>query len=87
MTGETQSKLEASFSTLVLSIGSSAAMAIGIAPNPETGETHIDKALARFNIDLLVMLQEKTQNNLQDEEKQFLNNMVNDLQMKYVALK
>lgn len=77
-------KLEASFSTLILSIGSSAAMALGLAPNPTTGKTEQDKQLARFNIDLLMMLQEKTKNNLNDEEKRFLDSVVKDLQMKFV---
>jgi len=77
-------KLEASFSTLVLSVGSSAAMALGLAPHPNSGKIEKDKELARFNIDLLVMLQEKTKGNLLEEEKKFLDSVVNDLQMKFV---
>ena len=84
---EQSSKLEASFSTLVLSIGSSAAMALGIAPDPVSGEAKIDKPMAQFNIDLLIMLQEKTKSNLAKEEEEFLSRMVNDLQMKYVETK
>lgn len=76
--------LEASFSTLVLSIGSSAAMAIGLAPNPVTGKVEKDLNLARFNIDLLRMLREKTKGNLSTDEQSFLDSIVTDLQMKYV---
>lgn len=80
-------KLEASFSILTMSIASSAAMALGLAPNPQTGEVSKDKNMARFNIDLLVMLQEKTKGNLNKEETQFLDSVINDLQLKFVQEK
>lgn len=81
-----EQKLEATFSMLVMSIASSAAMSLGIAPHPETGETLKDKPMAKFNIDLLVMMQEKTKNNLNEEEKKFLDSLVTDLQMKYLQM-
>jgi hypothetical protein len=77
-------KLEASLSTLILSIGSSAAIALGMAPEPTSGKTMKDVDLARFNIDLLIMLQEKTKNNLSSEEVQFFNRILSDLQLKFV---
>ncbi len=79
-------KMEASFSMLVMSIASSAAMSLGIAPHPETGQTSKDKAMAKFNIDLLVVMQEKTKNNLDEEEKKFLDSLVTDLQTKYLQM-
>lgn len=78
--------LEASFSTLALSIGSSAAMALGLAPNPVDGKVEKNRDMARFNIDLLRMLREKTNGNLSPEEKKFLESMISDLQMKFVQL-
>ena len=84
---DSQPQLEANFSTLVLSIGSSAAMSLGLAPNPANGKTEIDKKMAKFNIDLLEMLLVKTKNNLSDEEDQFMNQMTADLKMKYVEAK
>lgn len=78
------SQFEASFSILAMSIASSAAMSLGLAPNPNSGQVEKDKNMAKFNIDLLVMLQEKTQNNLNDEEKKFLGSLLSDLQMKYL---
>ena len=77
--------LEANFSTLVLSIGSSAAMALGLAPNPVSGKVERDLHLARFNIDLLRMLRDKTKNNLNADEQKFLDSIVTDLQMKFVT--
>lgn len=77
---------QANFSTLIMSIASSAAMSMGLSPDPETGKTEKDKELARFNIDLLVMLQAKTKNNLNDDEKHFLDAVVSDLQLKFTQL-
>jgi hypothetical protein len=76
--------LEASFSTLILSIGSSAAMALGLAPNHVSGKVEKDMNLARFNIDLLRMLRDKTKGNLAADEQKFLDSIVTDLQMKFV---
>lgn len=78
-------KMEASFSILTMSIASSAVMAMGLAPESQGGgPPSKDKNMARFNIDLLVMLQEKTKNNLTVEEKQFLESLISDLQIKFV---
>lgn len=76
--------LEASFSTLALSIASSAMMSLGYAPNPNTGETETDLNMAKFNIDLLQLLEEKTKNNLTEEEDKFLKQILSDLRMRYV---
>ncbi|MCC7404861.1 MAG: DUF1844 domain-containing protein [Bdellovibrionales bacterium] len=82
----TQNKLEASFSTLILSIASSAAMSLGLAPNPMNNKTEKNLEMARFNIDLLVVLQEKTKNNLADDEKNFLDSVIRDLQLKFIQV-
>ncbi len=76
-----------SFSTLVLSIGSSAAMAMGLAPNPQSQKVEKDLEMARFHIDLLVLLKEKTKNNLDQDEQTFLDHVVSDLQLKFCQLK
>jgi len=82
-----EQQIEANFSTLVLSIGSSAAMSLGLAPNPANGKQEVDKKMAKFNIDLLEMLKVKTQNNLSAEEDTFMTQMIGDLKMKFVELK
>lgn len=81
---QAQESLEASLSTLVISIGSTAVMSLGLAPNPNTGKTEKDLNLAKFNIDLLVMLKDKTNGNLSEDEEKLVNHVINDLQMKYV---
>lgn len=81
-----QEKMEASMSILIMSIASSAVMAMGLSPDPQTGQTSKDKEMARFNIDLLLVLQQKTKGNLSNDEAQFLENLISDLQIKYVSI-
>jgi hypothetical protein len=76
--------LPVSFSTLILSLASSAVLAMGLEKNPQTGQIEKDLDLARFNIDMLNLLKDKTKGNLDAEEKQFLDSVVGDLQMKFV---
>ena len=82
-----ENQLQASISALFLSISSSAAMALGLAPNPSTGSVHVDKKLAKFNIDLLLELEQKTKGNLTGEEKQLLDSLLQDLRVKFVQSK
>jgi hypothetical protein len=78
--------MEASFSVLTMSIASSAAISLGLAPDPQSGQTHKDKSIAKFNIDLLLMLRDKTKGNLTTEESQFILSITNDLQSKYLQM-
>lgn len=74
------------FSTLALSLASSAVLAMGLEKNPVTGKVEKDMDLARFNIDMLNLLKEKTKNNLSSEEQNFLDSILSDLKMKFVSL-
>lgn len=82
-----EQNLEADFSTLCLSIASSAAMSLGMAPDPSNGQTHIDKKMAQFNIDLLEVLHKKSQNNRTEEEDILIEQLLSDLKMKFVTIK
>ena len=62
-------------------------MSLGLSPHPESDQMSIDLEIARFNIDLLKVIQEKTKNNLSEEERHLLTNMLSDLQFKYVDVK
>ncbi len=79
-----QQNMAASFSVLSMSIASSALMALGLAPTPQGTDMPKDKNMARFNIDLLMMLREKTKNNLTADEQKFLESLISDLQLKFV---
>lgn len=80
----TNESLPIRFSTLVLSLASSAVLAMGLEKNPHTDEYEKDLNLARFNIDMLEMLKDKTKGNLTGDEKQFIENVISDLQIKFV---
>ena len=86
-TSKQTEKLEASFSMLVMSIASNSLMAMGLTPDPQNGKTEVDKHLARFNIDLLLNLKDKTKNNLTNDEQGLLDHILQDLQMKFIQLK
>ena len=82
---ETESqKLEASFSTLVISIASSAVVNLGLEKDPATGLIQKNLPVAQYSIDLLLLLRDKTKNNLTEAEKNYLDAIIQDLQLKFV---
>jgi hypothetical protein len=87
MTEQEKIPFEASFSVLTMSIASSAAFSLGLSPDPQTGKTHIDKNMAKFNIDLLLVLQEKSKGNLNADEDKLIKALLSDLQMKFLTIK
>ncbi len=79
--------MDANFSTLVMSLGSSTMIALGQIPDPNTGHASTDLKVAQFNIDLLQVLKEKTSGNLTEEENKFLTALLSDLQTQYLDKK
>ena len=74
------------FYTFVLSLGSSAFVHLGDAPHPETGTpAPPDLLLAKQTIDILAMLRDKTKGNLTPEEERFMENLLTDLRLRFVA--
>jgi len=69
---------------LFIMLASSAAIAMGDAPDPVTGRRHCDLVHAGEAIDLLVLLQEKTEGRRSVEESQVLEGLIYDLQLRYV---
>lgn len=80
-------EMEASFSMLVMSIASSSAMALGLAPDPQSQEVKADRHMARFNIDLLLVLKDKTKGQLTKDEEALLTGILADLQARYLQMK
>jgi len=74
------------FSTFVLGIIGSAYVHLGDAPPPEDDEIGRDLAMARHNIDLLGLLQDKTKGNLTGDEERLLTQALTDLRMRYVEV-
>src|ERR671922_1693202 len=74
------------FNAFVLSLGSSALIHLGEAPDPVSGKTQDpDLLLAQESIDLLALLQEKTRGNLSEDEARFLDPLLYDLRVRFVA--
>ena len=73
------------FATFVLSLSHSALVHLGEAPDPDTNETaRVDLGLAKQNIDILGMLEEKTKRNLTGDEERLLAQVLFDLRMRFV---
>jgi hypothetical protein len=75
---------EITFSSFLISLGSSAFIHLGDIPDPATGEIKKDVPLAKQTIDLLGLLREKTRNNLLEEEEKLFEHMLYDLRMRYI---
>jgi hypothetical protein len=76
----------ASFISFVMSIASNAASVLGMMEHPVTHQREVDPELGKHWIDILGMLQKKTQGNLSAAERNMLEGLLHDLRMQYVAL-
>ena len=75
------------FSGLVISLGTSALLHLGIVADPESGEARApDLALARQTIDTLEMLAEKTRGNLSQQESKLMESLLYELRMRFVEV-
>jgi Domain of unknown function (DUF1844) len=66
-------------------LATSAAVALGESPDPLTSEVHHDLPQAAELIDVLLLLREKTEGHRTHEESQVLDEVLYDLQLRYVA--
>ena len=76
---------EADFKFFITTLTLQDSIAMGHVANPSTGKTEKDPAQAKFLIDTLAMLQEKTKGNLTKEETDLLENLLYELRMAYLA--
>src|SRR5688500_3881614 len=76
----------AGFLSFIMSIASNAASALGMMEHPVTHQREVDVELGKHWIDVLGMLQKKTQGNLTSKEQQMLEGLLADLRMQYVSL-
>jgi len=75
------------FITFVLSLSQTAFLSLGMSQNPETGGPgHVDLDAARWTIDALEMMQEKTKGNLTGEEERIFERILAELRMVYVQV-
>lgn len=80
-----EKKIEANFLQFIGGFAFQTLVHLGKTPNPMTGKSGIDLPNAKYSIDILGILQEKTKGNLTPEEEEHLSNMLRDLRMEYVA--
>lgn len=72
------------FSAFVLSLSTMGMAALGQCDDPSFSQIPRDPEIARNNIDILLMLREKTRGNLTAEEEKLLSTVIYDLQMHFV---
>jgi len=72
------------FSTHVLSLASSALIALGKMPAPDDVAQPLDLETARHLIDVLAMLEDKTKGNLDEAESKLLASLIYDLRVAFV---
>jgi hypothetical protein len=72
------------FSTFIVSLGTSAQIQLGLLEDPASGKTQTDFAAAQHTIDILEMLEQKTQGNLAKEEGDLLRHMLYELRVAFV---
>ena len=68
-----------------MSLSSSAFYHLGDMPDPTTGKKELNLPAVQQTIDMLNMLKEKTKGNLKEDESKLLEQLIYELQVKYVA--
>ena len=77
---------EADFKTLMGVLASQAIMGLGAIGDPKTGRVVIDLPGAKFSIDLLNVLEEKTKGNLSEDEAKEFTQMLAELRARFVQI-
>ena len=76
----------ANFETLIGVFVTQALFSLGAIPDPRTGQPTLSLDLARHNIDMLSVIEEKTKGNLSEEEQQTLASTLYELRTRYVQI-
>lgn len=77
---------EGNFAALVSMLTTQALFALGLLHVKGQEEREPDLELAKYNIDMLQILEDKTKGNLTEQEETVLSNTLNDLRMGYVKI-
>ncbi len=78
---------EINFPTFVASLNASALVHLGVIEDPAAGKKAKNLPMAKQTIDILSMLESKTQGNLTKEEENMLKNVLYDLRILFVKEK
>jgi hypothetical protein len=74
---------EVTFTTLVMSLNTSALFHLGELEDPVTGQNGKDLVLASHTVETLQLLSEKTKGNLTEKEQELLDHILADLKIRY----
>ena len=77
---------EGNFAALVSMLTTQSLFAMGLLHVKDQEEKEPDLEMAKYNIDILETIQEKTKGNLTPEEETVLSNTLNELRMGYVKV-
>lgn len=75
------------FVTLILSLREGALVALGLVSNEELGDLPADFAAAKYQIEMLALLETKTQGNLTPDETKLLSTVIYELRVAFVDAK
>lgn len=79
-----QKEFHLTFETYIMQLATQGFIALGLIPNPINNKTEMDIRSAKYLIDLLEIIEEKTKNNLTENEANLMKNYLYELRMKYV---
>jgi hypothetical protein len=77
---------EASFELLISTFVTEAMVALGQFPHPGTGQIEADPGHAKFAIDMIEVIVEKTKGNLDPMEEQGIKDILHQLRMAFIAV-
>ena len=72
------------FATFIFSLATGALINMGLAPDPMTQKKSKNIELAKQNIELLALLQQKTKGNLTSEEQQLMESLLTEVRLRFV---
>ncbi|MGM0555293.1 MAG: DUF1844 domain-containing protein [Myxococcota bacterium] len=79
-----QFEVKIDFGTFLIGFYQTGMMNLGRIEHPETGQTIRDMEAAKHNVEILTLLQEKTEGNLSAEEQNLIQRLLYDLRVAYV---
>lgn len=81
--GNWESEAEPDFNIFITSLGMQAMIFLGEMANPVTNETKIELPRAKYLIETIAMIRDKTKGNLTNEESKLVDDMLYALRLKY----
>ena len=75
-----------SLTMFLAGLATQALIHLGELEHPVTRKKEVDLEEAKYSIDLLEMIEEKTKGNLTPEEKRYLDELLYDLRMRFVSV-